>query len=188
MSLFRTLQHSPATISIFHNAKVPASASLYKILDKSYWKLNEEKSQFQVDLMANQMPTYDQFNLIYHQCLHNQTHKDILRDCFPFMRDQRLSTNKNSSITVTSPIGLLANAKGGSGNLKVFLEGEYSMIYEAFNSLVNDPTPDVNPANLFLAPLVVDWDQNLIANNEESLSVILNKYKADVADAGLSPA
>ncbi|KAK7678805.1 hypothetical protein QCA50_018241 [Cerrena zonata] len=104
------------------------------------------------------------------------------------MRDQRLSTNKNSSITVTSPIGLLANAKGGSGNLKVFLEGEYSMIYEAFNSLVNDPTPDVNPANLFLAPLVVDWDQNLIANNEESLSVILNKYKADIADAGLSPA
>lgn len=191
MSLFRSLQYSPATISIFHNAKIPASAGLYKILDKSYFKLNDDKNQFQVDLMSNQMPTYDQFNTIYNNCTHDQSSKIILKNCFPFMTDKR-TRDKTNSVTVTSPVGLLAESQGangnGTGSLKSFTEGEYNLIYEAFNSLINDPNPDVNPADLFMAPLVIDWDQNLIANDEQTLSQILDKYKHNISDAGLSTA
>lgn len=174
MSLFRTLQISPATITIFHNAKVPASAALYKLLDRSYFELNNDKNQFHVDLMANQMPTHDQFTTIFNQCLHTQSDKQLLTACFPFL-NPRTQSKKSTKVTVKSPLG-------AHGNIKLFSEGEYAMVYEAFNSLAGQENPEVSPSELFLAPLVVDWDQNLIANDELSLSQILQKYNASGAE------
>lgn len=173
MSLFKSLQNSPATISIFHNNKVSLSNELYRVLDKAYYKLNEDTNNFQVDLMANKMPTYDQFLLITNSCLKDKASKQLLQNCYPFMYGKK-SGEINNRITVESPI---RPDNSGSNGLNVFSEGEYAMIYEAFNKLVEEKEPDVNPSDIFQAPLIVDWDQCLIAADKEGLSSILSKYK-----------
>jgi hypothetical protein len=172
MSLFRSLQNSPATISIFHNNKVSLSNELYLVLDKAYYKLNDDKNYFQVDLMANKMPTYDQFLLITNSCLKDRASKLALRNCYPFMYGKK-SGEINNKITVESPI---RPNNGDPNGLNVFSEGEYAMIYESFNKLIETKEPDVNPSDIFQAPLIVDWDQCLIAADKEGLSSILSKY------------
>lgn len=172
MSFFRTLQHSPATISIFHNNKVPLSNELYQSLHKSYFKLNDDKSQFEVDLMANKMPTYDQFLLITSSCLKDKASKRTLKRCYPFMNGKQPSETKNR-ITVESPI---RTDNFDSNGINIFSEGEYAMIYDSFNNLVESKEPDVNPSEIFQAPLIIDWDQCLIAADREGLTNILQKY------------
>lgn len=185
MSLFRTLQHSPATISIFHNSKVPKSAALYSLLDKSYFQLNNDKNLFQVDVVADQMPTYDQYILIYQQYAKDSASNHILKGCFPFMFDQK-SANAKGCVTITSPVGLLSQTQNNAADrIKFFTEGEYAMIHEAFNSLTEE---GADASQLFLAPLVVDWDQQLIANDETTLSAILHKYREEASDPSLSTA
>lgn len=170
MSLFRSLQNSPATISIFHNAKVPASARIYANLEKAYYKLNEDKNQFQIDLNAKQMPTYDQFKDVYSQAVHGEEAKHVLQDCYPLLSDRK-SADHNNTTTFKS---LGVNTDRG---FKVFSQNEYEKIHEAFTQLVNEAEPDIDPSGLFKAPLIIDWDQNLIASDEEGLDAILAKYK-----------
>ncbi|KAM9916678.1 hypothetical protein OXX80_013533, partial [Metschnikowia pulcherrima] len=79
MSFFRSLQNTPATISIFHNAHVPTSARVYASLERAYYKLNDDKNLFQIDLMAKAMPTYDQFKMIHSQCVHSEESKNALK-------------------------------------------------------------------------------------------------------------
>ncbi|CCE84102.1 Piso0_004705 [Millerozyma farinosa CBS 7064] len=173
MSLFRTLQHSPAVITMFHNQKVPASASLHDILSKAYYKLNDKDQLFQLDVCSNQMPTYDQYVLITSQCLKDKQSQSIIDACFPFMYERQLSEAKKR-VTIRSPSGITPSPSGGH---KVFSEGEYSLISETFASLLEENHPNVDPANIFKAPLVIDWDQCLIANDESTLSTLLKAYK-----------
>lgn len=173
MSLFKTLQNSPATISIFHNNKISLSNELYHVLDKAYYKLNEDKNHFQVDLMSNKMPTYDQFLLVTNSCLKDKASKMVLRNCYPFMYGKKSDETKNK-ITIESPI---RPDNVGSNGINIFSEGEYAMICESFNRFIETKEPDVNPSDIFQAPLIVDWDQCLIAADNEGLSNILKKYK-----------
>lgn len=170
MSLFRLLQNSPATISIFHNARAPASAQVYASLEKAYFKLNEDKNKFQLDLMAKAMPTYSQFRDIYLHCIHKELCKEALQTAFPLLSDRR-TKSKDASVTYKA-LGVDTNR-----GLKVFSENEYEKIHEAFNVAVNEDEPEIDPSQLFRAPLVVDWDQNLIAADEEGLRAILAKYE-----------
>lgn len=172
MSFFRTLQNSPATISIFHNSKLPLSGELYHVLDKAYYKLNDDKTKFQVDLMSNKMPTYDQFVLIVNSCLKDQSSKKALKNCYPFMYGKKSGEETNRT-TVKPPI---RTVDGNSGGVNVFSEGEYGMIYDTFNKLKESKDPEVDASDIFQAPLVVDWDQCLIAGDEDGLSAILKKY------------
>lgn len=180
MSLFRTLQSSPATITIFHNAHVPASARIYASLEKAYFRLNEDKNQFLIDLAAKQMPTYDQFKMIYSNCVHSEDCKLVLKQVYPLLSDKLLIENKKS-VTIKS---LGVNTDRG---FKVFSPNEYERINEAFNELVSSSEPEIDPSKLFKAPLIVDWDQNLIACDEDGLANILAKYEPELSEQ-LSPA
>lgn len=173
MSLFKTLQNSPATISIFHNAKVPTSARVYANLEKAYYKLNENKNQFQIDLNAKQMPTYDQFKDIYLQFVHGEDSKTVLQSCYPLLSDKKTKESDQKYTTIKS-LGVKTDR-----GFKVFSQHEYENIHEAFLSLVNEAEPEIDPSQLFRAPLLVDWDQKLIACDEEGLQAILAKYKAE---------
>lgn len=169
MSLFRTLQNSPATISIFHNARVPASARVYASLEKAYFRLNEDKNQFLIDLCVKQMPTYDQFKMIYSNCIYLGECEDILKKVYPLLGD-KLTVENKKPVTIKS---LGVNTDRG---FKVFSLNEYERISEAFRELVDAAEPEIDPSHLFCAPLVVDWDQNLIACDEDGLAAILAKY------------
>ncbi|CUM66547.1 uncharacterized protein PRCAT00004216001 [Priceomyces carsonii] len=167
MSLFRSLQNSPATISIFHNGKLPASAKIYKLLDNAYFKLNDKKNKFQIDLMQDKMPTYDQYVLLSQKFLKDKASKDTLKQCYPLFSDRKTSGPDDVIIKGVQP----------SSGLKVFNEGEYSMIYDAFNTLITKDDADIKAEDIFRPPLVVDWDQNLLANDEKGLNHILEKYQ-----------
>ncbi|QEL62328.1 hypothetical protein CJJ09_004504 [Candidozyma auris] len=157
MSLFRSLQNSPATISIFHNARVPASARLFAFLEKAYYQLNDDKNLFQLDMNAKQMPTYDQFKSIYTNCVRGDRCKTVLKECFPLLNDKFIKSDQ------------------GSGSRS--FQNEYDHIHEAFDNLINQENPEIDPNELFQPPLLIDWDQNLIANDMDGLELILAKYK-----------
>lgn len=175
MSLFRSLQNSPATISIFHNAKIPTSARVYASLEKAYYRLNENKNQFQIDLNAKQMPTYDQFKDIYSQAVHGDEAKHVLQSCFPLLSDRKSGDNNN--VTTFKSVGVSTDR-----GFKVFSQNEYEKIHEAFTQLIGETDPEIDPAELFKAPLVIDWDQNLIASDEDGLAAILAKYVKGAAE------
>ncbi|ODV80600.1 DUF1687-domain-containing protein [Suhomyces tanzawaensis NRRL Y-17324] len=165
MSLFRTLQNSPATISIFHNNKVPLSTKLYQILERAEAQLDEK---FRIDLMANKIPTFDQYQAIANS-LHSRAGRTALNDCYPFLHDQRNLHSANQTVTFK-----------GVEPTKIFNEHEYSIISEIFQNAVEgkeDGTEDADPVHIFEPPLVVDWDQNLIARDESLLQTLLAKYQ-----------
>ena len=177
MSLFRTLQNSPATITIFHNPKLRTLATLYHHLEQAYHHYGESKDLFLVDLMTNKMPTYDQFLTIAQACLKDDTSKTVLRNCFPFMYDLK-------SIHHEEPRGVTKKLRVGPDwekmeerlvGIKMFSEKEYAMIYDAYNKAVEEK--DIPEEDIFRSPLVVDWDQSLIAGDETTLAAILDKYK-----------
>ncbi|KAF5213175.1 hypothetical protein FOB63_000434 [Clavispora lusitaniae] len=169
MSLFRSLQNSPAIISIFHNGKVPESVALYNSFEKAYHRLNDNKNQFQIDLVPKQMPTYDQFKDIYSRCVTSDSGKHVLQHCYPLLND-KMTQSKDNVVTFKS-VGI-NNDRG----VRVFSPSEYEKIHEVFDELVHEDEPEIDPSHLFRAPLVVDWDQNVIACDEEGLSALLAKY------------
>lgn len=171
MSLFRSLQNSPSIISIFHNSSIPLSNKLYDILEKAYDTQPEKpKHEFQIDLMKNKMPTYDQYKLIVDKYLKGSTSKTILHNCFPFLHDSKteLYNSKGNVVTV----------KGVEWANKTFSPAEYQMIYDTFNKLQESSDQSINTiaSNVFQAPLVVDWDNDVIAGDEETLKAILSNY------------
>lgn len=175
MSLFRSLQNSPATISIFHSSKLPESVALYGSLERAFYNLNEDKNQFQIDLVTKQMPTYDQFKDINSRCVSSEAAKHVLLRCYPLLAD-KMTQQKDTLVTMKS-----AGIRDDRG-IRVFSPSEYEKIHEVFDELVNDKEPEFDPAHLFRAPLVVDWDQNLIACDEEGLQAILAKYSHQGAE------
>ncbi|OBA21079.1 DUF1687-domain-containing protein [Metschnikowia bicuspidata var. bicuspidata NRRL YB-4993] len=181
MSFFRSLQNTPATISIFHNAHVPTLARVYANLERAYFKLNEDKNLFQIDLMAKAMPTYQQFKDIHSHCVHSEESKQVLKTVFPLLND-KLTKSKDACVTFKA-LGM-HNERG----FRVFSQNEYDKIHEAYTELVAQKEPDFDPSLVFRAPLLVDWDQNLIACDEEGLDVILAKYRQEQSDEHLSPA
>ncbi|CAK7890668.1 hypothetical protein CAAN1_01S00364 [[Candida] anglica] len=173
MSLFKTLQNSPATISIFHNKKLPASGTLYRILEKADNKLNASTQQFQVDLMTDKMPTFDQFQFLVNSCTADEQGRSVLLDAYPFMSEKKSSKDR-SKVTVQPPVGVQGT------NWKTFTEGEYAIVHDAFEHLLAESksdNPDHDPSEVFRAPLVVDWDQCLVAGDVTSLEHLLAKYQ-----------
>lgn len=175
MSLFRSLQSSPATISIFHSSKLPESVALYGSLEKAFYSLNEDANQFQIDLVTKQMPTYDQFKDINSRCVGTEAAKLVLLRCYPLLSDKMTKSN-NKLVTMKG-----AGVPDHRG-VKVFSASEYEKIHQVFDELVHENEPEFDPAHLFRAPLVVDWDQNMIACDEAGLQEILAKYSHQGAE------
>ncbi|CAI5760475.1 unnamed protein product [Candida verbasci] len=171
MSLFRSLQNSPATVSIFHNARIPLSNKLYNNLEKTYDTLPEKpKYEFTIDLMKDKMPTYDQYRLFVDKCLTNEQAKVTLQNCFPFLNDRQTHLYDTHGKTVT--------IKGIDWSNKIFSQSEYQMIYDTFNKLQEgNASIETTASDVFKAPLIVDWDQNKLAGDEKTLELLLKVYK-----------
>lgn len=147
---------SPATVTIFHNSKIPLSESLKHILFEKLDKVNATKSsQFAIDLMENKMPTFDQYKSLITM---NSTKVKLT---YPLLSD-RLDLPEKTIF---------------KGTPNLFNQGEYSIIYDAFNEAVADPTKPIDPSHIFKAPLVVDWDQSKVAISESDLYDLLSAYK-----------
>ncbi|KAI3405475.2 hypothetical protein KGF56_001722 [Candida oxycetoniae] len=173
MSLFKTLQSSPATVTIFHNTKIPLSNKLYDILNKTYESLPKKpKYDFQIDLMKNRMPTFDQYEIFVRKFLKSEQDKKILHNCFPFL-------NEKQTILINDQ-GKHCKINGSDWSNKIFSEFEYQLIYETFNALENNFEKDKllpsQPSDIFKAPLVVDWDQDMLAGDVQTLNELLAKY------------
>lgn len=137
--------------------------------------MNEDKSLFQIDLMAKAMPTFEQFKTIYSNCVHGTDCKEVLKTVYPLLSDK---LTKSKDLTVTFKALGVNNDRG----FKVFSENEYLKIHEAFAELVDKHDPEIDPSLIFKAPLIVDWDQNLIACDEDGLENILAKYRAELSE------
>lgn len=87
------------------------------------------------------------------------------------MLNDKFTQSEHSSVTVKS-LGI-RNDRG----FKIFSQNEYTHIHEAFEKLINEEHPEIDPNELFQAPLLIDWDQNIIANDMDGLKLILKKYK-----------
>lgn len=157
--MFRSLQSSPATISIFHNPKLAVSTSLYHLLQNKMNKINSSKKsdQFIIDLMENKMPTFDQYKLLIGM------NSAKVKSCYPLLSD-RVDLSEKTII---------------KGTPNLFNQGEYNLIYETFNELIDHPDKSINPVDIFKAPLVVDWDQSKVAIDETDLHELLSVYKVD---------
>lgn len=177
MSLFKTLQSSASTVTIFHSSKVPLLKKIYGVLTQANFKLNDDKQRFIIDLMEDTIPTYDQYSTIAHNCLKDTYSKHALKNCFPFVSGTSDSQAGKDRTTITAPAQLGRLLDNG---MKLFNEGEYYMIYEAFNSVATSNSSEFDTSQIFLPPLVVDWDQNLIANDEAGVNGILKKYREDM--------
>lgn len=118
------------------------------------------------------MPTYDQFTTIYANCISGDRCRGVLKLVFPLLND-KYSHDENNRTTFK-----LLGIRHQSG-FKIFSENEYNHIHEAFDELVQQKEPEIDPSELFRAPLLIDWDQNIIANDEEGLELILAKYKPE---------
>lgn len=170
--MFKTLQSSPSTITIFHNNKVSLLNKLYGILNKASTKVNKDESKILIDVMSNSIPTFDQYDTIAHTCLKDNYSKNALSTCFPFLggkKDYKLGQDRT---TIKSPMELGKNFNG----FKLFNEAEYAKIVEVFLQLEEGHESGVDSAEIFLPPLVIDWDQSLIANDEFGVNQILKEY------------
>ncbi|EGW29850.1 uncharacterized protein SPAPADRAFT_52711 [Spathaspora passalidarum NRRL Y-27907] len=177
MSLLKTLQSTPATITIFHNSKIPLSNKLFRILQSAAHRQSHTPNtpfaavpvpKFEINVMKDQMPTYDQYLHFLNQCNHD---KASLHDSYPFLKGRKKhyyeTSHSGHSVTIR-----------GVDMDRIFTEEEYEMIYDAFNKIqeLGDNIRDVTPADVFKAPLVVDWDQNKLAHDEATLKTMLAKY------------
>ncbi|CAN3359636.1 hypothetical protein DICA3_D05512 [Diutina catenulata] len=165
--MFRTVQNSASTITLFHNSRSKLSESLYHLLDKV---ANDSSSKvadrIYFDIAANQMPTYDQFSTIASNVPTDDTYQQgVLRAAFPLLSDK------------TGPCTLDPKKKISVKGASMFNEGEYKLIHEAFNKAQENPELPDQASELFNAPLVVDWDKASIANDEEGLKRLLKEYE-----------
>ncbi|GMM28882.1 hypothetical protein DAMA08_015980 [Martiniozyma asiatica (nom. inval.)] len=156
MSLFRSLQSLPRTITLFQG--VPASTSLlhqlkrHSIVDSqstppdgiadAETMPNLGKFNYTVDV-TNSAPTPEQFSLI----------KEFLND--------ENSNNKKIFIKAFQP---LIDAQF---NLKSDTNGQIST--NQLRNLNGKIFRDVNGKSMFVGPLIVDWDHKLLANNKLDL-------------------
>lgn len=170
--MFRTLQSSPSTITIFHSNKIALLNKLYGILDKAATRINTEEAKIHIDVMANTIPTFDQYDTIAHTCLKDNYSKNALATCFPFLGGKKEYKIGQDRTTINSPM-ILGHSSNG---LKLFNEAEYAKIVDVFLQLQDARDSEVDPSEVFLPPLVVDWDQSLIANDEFGVNTILKQY------------
>lgn len=165
--MFRTVQNSASTITLFHNLRLKLSELLYHLLDKvANDSLLKVADRIYFDIAANQMPTYDQFLTIASNVPTDDTYQQgVLRAAFPLLSDK------------TGPCTLDPKKKILVKGALMFNEGEYKLIHEAFNKAQENPELPDQASELFNAPLVVDWDKALIANDEEGLKRLLKEYE-----------
>ncbi|CAN3502492.1 putative redox protein Fmp46p, mitochondrial [Diutina catenulata] len=144
--MFRTVQNGASALTLFHNSRSKVSEQLYHALKGA--TSSKLADRISLDVAANQMPTYNQFQTIVSNVPADDSYQQgVLRAAFPWL--------KRSSV----------------------LEDEYEVFHEAFSKAQANPELPDQGSEVFQAPLVVDWDKAQIANDPEGLKKILEAYE-----------
>lgn len=153
MSMFRTLQNNPGTISLFNSKstlselllkqlnnnsvksykgtnKSPSPPSLWSKIKNGFDETPEDGTMYLIDPIYTN-PTFDQFKLIK-SYTKDPNNLKIFNNSFPLFKDKSLDQDE-------------------------------------FNKLIKD-------THWFVDPLVVDWEKGNLANDKESLATLLKKY------------
>lgn len=180
--MLKTIQNNPGVITIFHNSKSQLSQSLLSTLKKSakpyhkelessknqsifsklfYGKSDDESKSPQVKYNIEQIdsgfPTYDQLKIIKSFVKIHPGSKSTFLQAFPKFIEPN-AINK----------GFAANIS----DLKIPDESEtIELLNTDYGKLLKD--------GIFKPPLVIDWDNQLLANNEITLERILRHYRAE---------
>ncbi|CAH2447581.1 Hypothetical protein PP7435_CHR2-0075 [Komagataella phaffii CBS 7435] len=169
MSMFKSLQQLPGIITIFHNPQSALSQSLLKTLNEKAIKLGPAQPKSLVDRASKQWntitkgpqndhlerykvdisegaPTPDQFAFIKTALSIHPMCKQAFKSAFP---------KWGSAINHVSDINRLPDYKSVFGKKSV-------------TQLIDE--------GLFVPPLLVDWDNSLIAADESSLQKMLQNH------------
>ncbi|CCH46860.1 hypothetical protein BN7_6462 [Wickerhamomyces ciferrii] len=186
MSMFKTLQNNPGVITFFNNSQSPISKSLLSKLQKSVKPYHVKKdpdgkqgifdkflnghadsesktprAKYNIELVEAGFPTYDQLKIIRSFVKTHPSSKATFTQVFPkFIRESSPSSGGNG--------GNKFNAND------IEIPDEQDTI-----ELINKDFDELLQNDWFKPPLIIDWDNQLIANNESSLDRILKHYSAE---------
>jgi len=187
MSMFKTIQNYPGIITIYHNAQSSLSKTLLSKLqqsnkpyhqqkttkDQSIWDriINgnadaENKSpqeKYTIEEIKSGFPTYDQLKLIKSFVNTHPSSKDTFIEVFPRFINERAAMDAVAARSIK---------KINISDIKIPEEDETLILIQQGNDYLLQN-------NWFRPPLIVDWDNSLIANNESTLDRILKHYSAE---------
>ncbi|CDK25909.1 unnamed protein product [Kuraishia capsulata CBS 1993] len=170
MSMFKSLQSMPGVITLFHSPNVKASSDVLKVLQKATTSLesspksqgflskifggNSSKgvkpaSRYQLDV-ASTFPTPDQFLFIKGTISTHPDCKAAFKSAFPKWGETLERARDVENLPTQSAV-------------------EKQTAGKTLDELV--------ALKLFNPPLVVDWDNQLIASDVEGLTKVLEHYK-----------
>ncbi|OUM55445.1 hypothetical protein BVG19_g4985 [[Candida] boidinii] len=205
MSMFRSLQHSPGSITIFHNAKNPLSESLLNKLQHSVYnstrhKENLNKNSTFLQKLFNAFKSEKELNKPTQIKTNNKkisndgssskvSTSDYLKGKqFRYTLD--ISTIPPtpeqfqfiSSILQTHPIckksfiHAFPNFSKDMNHVSD-TDGIPKTVQELKKVFSDKSLQELDNENYFKTPLVVDWENELIATNEKDVEKILDNYK-----------
>lgn len=180
--MFKTIQNNPGVITIFHNTKSKLSQSLLSKLQQSAKPYHKEpessKTQsifsriiygnsddasktpqlkYNIEEVDSGFPTYDQLKIIKSFVKIHPASKSTFLQAFPKFVDPNVA-HKGFSVNIS--------------DLQIPDESEtIELINTNYDKLIED--------GIFKPPLVIDWDNQLLANNEITLERILRHYRAE---------
>ncbi len=186
MSMFKTIQSNPGVITIFHNVHSQLSKSLLTKLQQSAKPYHQQVSskhqsilskvlhgnsdseskspleKYTIEQINSGFPTYDQLKLIKSFVNSHPSSKTTFIDVFPKFIDPKVLESLNGANKYNFNIS----------DLKIPDEMEIiELLNTDYERLLKD--------GWFKPPLVIDWDNSLIANNEFTLDRILKHYSAE---------
>lgn len=188
MSMFKTLQNNPGVITIFHNAQSQLSKTLLTNLQRSAKPFHQQESsqhqslfnkilhgksdsesktpreKYLIEEVDSGFPTYDQLKMIKSFVKTHPSSKSTFIDVFPKFIDEKALNSQNTGGKDKYNINI--------SDIKIPDELDtIELINTDYRKLLQD--------GWFKPPLVIDWDNNLIANNEFTLDRILKHYRAE---------
>lgn len=186
-SIFRSFKATKPLnrITFYHNPNSAASLYLLEKLNRfselpstfnrfggaSQTLPPQELGKFSVELKESKIPNYEEYTQV-HDFLHMHPENALsFEQVFPVMFDSEIHTLCKKTATKTN------KQQKFLGDLETFSREEYEMIHNAFKQQPH--------SNIFRAPLVVDWENSLIAVGEKGLDRIMANYlSCGIQDTG----
>ncbi|OWB80372.1 hypothetical protein B5S32_g4641 [[Candida] boidinii] len=205
MSMFRSLQNSPGSITIFHNSKNPLSESLLIKLQNNVYNSIKYKENLNKNLNFLQkfLNSFKSNNELNKPIQIKTNNKKILNDgssskvsTSDYLKGRQFRYTLDistipptpeqfqfiSSILQTHPICKKSFIHAFPNFTKDMnhvsdTDGIPKTVQEIQKIFNNKSLQELDLENYFKTPLVVDWENELIATNEKDVEKILDNYK-----------
>lgn len=178
INILRSFKSQPLKrISFFHDPHSTASQNLLGKLTRlselprnsaapGQHLLAVPANRFVVDLQDSKIPTYHQYCLIHDSLAMHPENALAFEKVFPIIVDQKTHTLCKKTAMITK------KQQKFVGDLELFSELEYKMIEDAFNKQGQRSLLE----GVFNAPLIVDWENSLLATTDQGLHRIMTNY------------